>query len=184
MTNVESAFNDPVSATPLQISPRHVAAAMSKLISAHIGDICVVMSRAPAHKHYSLADIEWKVLPAVLTGQFYVAEAEHKEHGVRAPVAVVTWARVSAEVDARLTASAAMPIRLRPDEWTSGDTLWLIDLVGDPQGISGALNALMGTAFKEQIVKVTALDAAGAPRIETLCALMEIASFDSAGGRT
>jgi hemolysin-activating ACP:hemolysin acyltransferase len=160
---------------------QQIAAALSKLISAHIGDICVVMSRAPAHKHYSLADIEWKVMPAVLAGQFYVAEAEHKEHGVRAPVAVVTWARVSAEVDARLTESAGTPIRLRPDEWTSGDIIWLVDIVGDQQGISGALTVLAVSAFKDRAAKITVREETGSVRVETLKALMTAALAGDVG---
>jgi hypothetical protein len=37
----------------------HIGAAMSKLISAAIGDIVVVMSKSPAYKFHTLADIEW-----------------------------------------------------------------------------------------------------------------------------
>ena len=49
------------------IRPEHVGAAVSKLVSASIGDIAVVFSRSPRHKHYSLADIEWLIVPAVVT---------------------------------------------------------------------------------------------------------------------
>ena len=85
MAVVEGAAEPSNTSAVPELSRQQIGEAMSKLISAHIGDICVVMSRSPAHKHYSIADIEWKVLPAVLSGQFYVAEAEHKEHGLRAP---------------------------------------------------------------------------------------------------
>jgi hemolysin-activating ACP:hemolysin acyltransferase len=40
-----------------------VGAAASKLFAASVGDMVVVLSRSPSHKHYSLADIEWMVLP-------------------------------------------------------------------------------------------------------------------------
>ena len=90
--------------------PKQVAAAMSKLISASIGEIAVVFARAEATKHHQLADIEWLIMPAVLSGQFYVVEATDKQSGVSAPVAAVTWARVSAEVDQRLTENVGQPI--------------------------------------------------------------------------
>lgn len=140
-------------------SPQQVAGAVSKLISATIGDCAVVFSRSPAHKHYSLADIEWMILPAVVTGQIYVAEFEHKEHGARAPVAVVLWASVSVETDQRLTANIGQKIRLRPDEWKSGDVCWIIDVAGDPQAIASALRQLAATVFKDKAVKIITAEA-------------------------
>ena len=68
-----AATGDPGAGAPpqgLQLDRTQVGAAISKLISASIGDLVVVMSKSPAHKHYSLADIEWMVLPPVLAGQF------------------------------------------------------------------------------------------------------------------
>lgn len=151
-----------------QLDRAHVGAAISKLISASIGDLVVVMSKSPAHKHYSLADIEWMILPPVLAGQFYVAEATDPETGFRAPIAAATWARVSPEVDARLRENAGNPIRLRPDEWTSGDIHWLIDLVGDARGLKVALNMLLNGPLEGQQTHIAVRDAAGAAKVETL----------------
>ncbi|MEO1205118.1 MAG: toxin-activating lysine-acyltransferase [Pseudomonadota bacterium] len=45
---------------------------------------------------------------------------------------MITWARVSTDVDTRMSEIAGkQPLRLRPDEWTSGEIYWLIDAVGD-----------------------------------------------------
>lgn len=147
-----------------QLDRAQVGAAISKLISASIGDLVVVMSKSPAHKHYSLADIEWMVLPPVLAGQFYVAEATVPETGFRAPIAAVTWARVSPDVDAKLRENAGKPIRLRPDEWTSGDVVWLIDALGDPQALSGVIRSMLDVAT----VFTFSRDPMGAPIVETL----------------
>ena len=155
----------------LQLDKTQVGAAISKLISASIGDLVVVMSKSPIHKHYSLADIEWMVLPPVLAGQFYVAEATNAETGFRAPIAAVTWARVSIEVDTRLRATAGRPVRLRPDEWTSGDTFWLIDLIGDPRGLNVALCCLLDGPLKNRPAYVVVRDAAGAAKVETVQSL-------------
>jgi hemolysin-activating ACP:hemolysin acyltransferase len=72
----------------------------------------VVLSLSAAHKHYSLADIEWKVMPPVPAGQFYVVEAMDEEHGYRAPVAAGTWVFVSKEVDQTLQQQAGPSRRL------------------------------------------------------------------------
>lgn len=86
-------------------------------------------------------------LPAVLSGQCYVAEFLHKDVGARAPIAVVLWASVSSETDARFRANPGQRVRLRPDEWTSGEHLWIVDMAGDPAAVTGALLELAGKQF-------------------------------------
>ena len=66
-----------------------------------LGQIVAVLMRSPQHKHYSLADLVWLVLPAMLSGQFRIAQAQ--QAGAVAPVGVVLWAQVSADVDRRLS---------------------------------------------------------------------------------
>ena len=166
------AAGEAVPALPDGISQQQIGAAVSKLISASVGDVAIVFSRSAEHKHYAFADLEWMILPAVVTGQCYVAELQHTELGTRAPVAAVLWASVSAETDQRLSANPAARIRLRPDEWKGGEHLWIVDIAGEPAAIGGALNELAGTILKGKTVKVVMLDASGRPSIETLHALI------------
>jgi hemolysin-activating ACP:hemolysin acyltransferase len=154
------------------LDPSFVGAAQSKLVAASIGDIVVVLSRSSAHKHYSLADIEWMVMPPVIAGQFYVAEAADKERGFRAPVAVVTWAFVSEEVDQLLQEQAAPLRRLRPDEWKNGVIGWLIDAAGDSVGVRTALQWLAAGPFKEQPLKMTVRGEGETAKVTTLGALL------------
>jgi cytolysin-activating lysine-acyltransferase len=155
------------STTP-EISPQQFGAVMSKLVSASIGDIALVFSRSPTHKHYTYADLEWMILPAVASEQYYVAEFQHKEIGARAPVAAVLWASVSDETDHRLGANPGQKIRLRPDEWKSGEHLWIVDLAGDPGVVAHTLQMLATTRFKDATVKLAMHDGAGGARVETL----------------
>jgi hemolysin-activating ACP:hemolysin acyltransferase len=168
MTGANSVAAEPSVGNLAEFSPQQVGAAVSKLISATVGDIAVVFSRSVAHKHYTFADIEWMILPAVVTGQVYVAEVQHKEIGARVPVAVVLWASVSAETDARLAAIAGQKLRLRPDEWQSGEITWIIDIAGDPQAAAGALRQLAATAFKDKPVKLIIADAHSKPCVAHL----------------
>ena len=148
-----------------------VGAAASKLFAASIGDMVVVLSRSPAHKHYSFADIEWMVLPPIMAGQFYVVEVMHKERGFRVPIAAVTWAFVSEELDGRLREGAKQRVRLRPDEWKSGDIGWLIDAAGDGKGLDAALQWLKAGPFKERALNLITQHK-GVPIASTLEALM------------
>jgi hemolysin-activating ACP:hemolysin acyltransferase len=173
MTSTEAIVQDLGRQFLDSVDRAHIGAAASKLFSASVGDIVVILSRSPAHKHYSLADIEWMVLPPVAAGQFYVVEASHKERGFRAPIAAVTWAFVSEEVDTRLREQAGQHVRLRPDEWKSGNIGWLIDAVGSGEGLNAALQWLAGGPFKERSLNLITKDKRGSPaasNLETLVA--------------
>jgi cytolysin-activating lysine-acyltransferase len=114
-----------------------------------------VLTRSPHYKHYkhyTLSDLEWLVVPPILTRQCAVMEA--KVNGRQVPVAAALWASVSEEVDRRLSGDLTVPIKLRPDEWRSGETLWLIDAVGDPKAIPLLLQQLGATTFKGNNVKM------------------------------
>src|SRR5689334_14414833 len=78
--------------------------------------IVSVLMRSPHYKHYTLADLEWLVLPPLVAGQFSVAEASIGASGPKVPAAIALWASVSAEVDKRLSGDLSAPMRLRPDE--------------------------------------------------------------------
>src|SRR5205823_2995466 len=95
-----------------------------------LGQIISVLMQSPQHKHYSLADLEWLVMPAVASGQFRIVQAQQSAGTAAAPVGVALWATVSADADKRLS-DLASPARLRPDEWRSGDIPWLMELVCD-----------------------------------------------------
>lgn len=123
--------------------------------------IIAVLMRDPNFRRMRLADLEWLVLPPVMAGQFKLAQAtsplgraKGQEGGVLVPVAVALWARVSAEIDKRLSEDLEKPARLRTSEWASGDNIWLMAAGGDPRAVPKLLEQLAGTVFKEQRVKM------------------------------
>ncbi len=124
-----------------------------KLAAANFANAVALFMRSPAHRHYTLADLEWCLLPALARGQFMVAEAKLPD-GQAVPAALVLWARVSAEVDARLSAAPRYPIRLHPNEWQSGDVIWIVDAVGEPKAVQQCIEALTKTAFQGKRVKM------------------------------
>jgi hemolysin-activating ACP:hemolysin acyltransferase len=159
-------------------------AAVSKLISASIGDIAVVFSKSPAHKHYSLADIEWMILPAVVSSQAYIAEMQHNETGARAPVAAVTWAYVSVDIDQQLRSAFGQRVKLDPRSWKSGEIAWLIDMAGEPRALAASLDHLNRTAFKDRAVNLWTRGPTGEKRVLTLSEALQAMSTRSAGVRT
>lgn len=109
----------------------------SKQIAAAFGEIVALAMRTQATRHHTLQDLEWLVAPAVLTGQFALAEAQAKTTGLVTPVGAVLWALVSEETDRRLTAELEAPMRLRPDEWRAGTIPWIVLTLGDQRVVGG-----------------------------------------------
>ncbi len=133
----------------------------SKMMAAAFGEIVSVLMRSPHYKHYSLADLEWLVVPPLLANQFSLAEARAKESGFAAPVGIALWATVSEEVDRKLAEGLDRPVRLRPDEWRSGEILWLIDAIGAPKTVDALVEQLTKAAFAGKSFKIRSIDKDG-----------------------
>ncbi len=161
----------PPAALP-ELSPEAAkkAAETSKLLMAAFGQITNVMMRSPQYRHHTLSDLEWLVVPAIMNGQFALAEARSKANGMMSPVGVLLWAKVSADVDKRLSENATTPARLKADEWTSGELLWVIDAIGEPDMVQAMLKRKMETDWKGRTAKMRVRDKAGAMRVGVLSA--------------
>ena len=107
------------------------AAMMSKALMAALGQVVTVLMRTAEHRGKPLADLEWLAIPAVMTGPFAVVEAQSKANGMTTPISLMMWAFVSPEIDQRLRADPNKPIRLSPNEWKSGDILWIVEAIGE-----------------------------------------------------
>src|SRR6185312_7879348 len=112
-----------------EIQPQNKRVVMNQPMS--LAQIIMLMLQSPSHRHFSLSDLEWMVLPPLKLGQVAMAESKPDQSGSRQPLAVLFWATVSAEVDRRISSNLSAPVRLRPDEWRSGDILWIADMIGD-----------------------------------------------------
>ena len=127
--------------------------------------IVAVLMRDANFRKMRLADLEWLVLPPVMAGQFRLAQAPSpvgrvkgkdgsEQGGVLVPVAVALWARVSDGIDKALSEGLDKPVRLRPNEWASGDNIWLMAVAGDQRAVPKFLEQLAKTEFKGQRVKM------------------------------
>ncbi len=143
-------------------------AGAAKAATATFGEIVNLLMRSPQYKHYALSDLEWLVAPALVASQFSIATAQSKTQGLTAPVGVVLWARVSEEVDQRLSAAPGQPIRLKPQEWRSGDIIWVVVAAGDGRVIQGILKQLQEKQWGNKPVKIFARAKDGKPTVATL----------------
>lgn len=93
-------------------------------VSHILGEMTWLLTQSPLHRGLSIGDIEWLLMPALIHQQFYVFRDGEK------PVGLALWAKCDAKAEKKLEGGMIEPAnRLTLDEWISGDTIWLVDLI-------------------------------------------------------
>jgi cytolysin-activating lysine-acyltransferase len=111
-----------------------------------LGAVAMLAMKSGSHKHMFFSDMEWLVLPAVGLKQFSLFRSKKNE-----PIAFVSWASVSEEVEERLLKGIT---KLQPKDWNSGDRLYIVDIV-NPFNVAGEIfRELNEKHFKEKKVKL------------------------------
>lgn len=162
-----------------RVAPRDARQARFALSFAQI---IAVLMRDQSLKNLRIADLEWLVLPPVMAGQWRFAQSpvqspaaqpgQETQGGMLVPVAVALWARVSPEIDKRLSENANQPTMLKPNEWVSGDNLWMIATAGEPRVVPTFLKKLAETEFQGKTVKIRVPDGKNGFAIKTLADLV------------
>jgi hemolysin-activating ACP:hemolysin acyltransferase len=143
---------------------------VSRRLLMRFGEVVSVLMRAPQFRDLPLKHLQDLVVPPLTSGQFLVAEAQSKAQGFLTPVAAALWARVSKDVDQRLSQNLDKPLQLSPKEWNSGDIGWLIVLAGNLQALAPLLKQLQETTFRGQPVKMRSKSKDGKTVITTFTA--------------
>jgi hemolysin-activating ACP:hemolysin acyltransferase len=118
------------------------------------GKILSILGRQKPFAEMRLGQIAAMIGPAVDAGLFAIADGQPKdESGPAIPIAFVIWARVSEEIDKKLSESLEGTVALTPQEWTSGNIHWLMLSVGPQHPIDAILKTVSqelptGQSFK------------------------------------
>ena len=91
-------------------------------VESTLGAALLLIMKSAAHKHLFASEFEWRVFPAIATKQSRLFRSEKNE-----PLALVTWASVSEEVEKRILATGS--VKLASNEWLSGDKVILVDVI-------------------------------------------------------
>jgi cytolysin-activating lysine-acyltransferase len=134
-------------------------ATKSKRFQAAFGEVVALLMRSPQFKHLPLAALEELVVPPIAAGQFMVAEAQHKKTGLVAPAAAILWARVSDEIDKRLSGGEGKSLNLAPADWKSGDNVWLVMALGDQKVTKALMQRMQETVLKGRQFKSLTINA-------------------------
>jgi|GEM_PF-514380 len=102
-----------------------------------LGEVVWLLSQSKTHKHFRMEDLNWFAMPPIMLEQYRIflgrqQNPQNPQQQAEVPMGVAFWAMLSKEVERRFTEAVkdgSGPVQLRPQDWNSGNRLWLIELV-------------------------------------------------------
>jgi cytolysin-activating lysine-acyltransferase len=131
----------------------------AKTVSAVLGEIVWLMSQSALHKQFFISDLEWFVMTPILCQQFRLFYAKNK------PVGVVLWAFANDEVAKRLAEGTT---KLRPQDWKSGDQLWVVEAIAPFGGPEAMIQNLKDQVFADKELRYLTMNAEGKKELKVL----------------
>lgn len=93
-------------------------------VSHVFGEITWLLSQSEAHRNIPVGDLGWLVMPPILKRQYHLFRT-----GMR-PVGVALWAEFDTATEEKVLGMiSGDAIRLEDADWSSGNRLWLIELL-------------------------------------------------------
>lgn len=142
-----------------QLDPE-VAAKIASLRS-HVresfGKVVMAMMMLPRYRHQTLSDLQHLVLEPLIRDRIAIAQRDGENGLVDDTAGVAIWASVSDEADTRIRdqiRGGNWPLRLRPEDWNSGNNNWLIDVIAPDQKATARVIANFRQVVKEGNLKL------------------------------
>ncbi len=104
----------------------------SKLLRCY-GDAMFLVMRSAHHRKMRVANMREAIETPLFLGQYQIFRFDD------VPRAMLTWALLSASAEKRYVSGEA----LYPEDWQSGERLWLIDLIAPYPGLAKGLGRWM-----------------------------------------
>lgn len=112
------------------------------VVRAGLADILPMLMLVSRYKHLSLSDMEWAVVSPLLQNRIAMARSVPDGPGTPTLKAFALWATVDAQTEDKIKdqiGAQVFPIRLRADEWRSGDRVWLLDVISESRDLATQL---------------------------------------------
>jgi cytolysin-activating lysine-acyltransferase len=117
------------------------------------GKVVMAMMMLPRYRNQTLGDLQHLVLEPLIRDRIAIAYPGKTEDAALADITgVALWASVSGEVDGRIReqiAAGTFPLRLKPEDWNSGDINWLLDVIAPDQKTTASVIANFKQVVKE-----------------------------------
>ena len=125
-------------------------------VRAHVresfGSIVMSMMMLPRYRNQTVGDLQQLVLEPLIRDRVALAYPGDKDKNELADLAgMAIWASVSEEVDKRIREqikAGSFPLRLKPEDWNSGDINWLLDVIAPNAKATTSVLANFGKVVK------------------------------------
>ena len=145
------------------------------------GKVALAMMSTPRYRSLSISDLAQFLLDPLMRNRIAIASSAKNGAPMEGTLSgIAIWASVSVEVDAKIREqikAGTFPIRLKPEDWTSGSINWLLDVIAPNQRLTTAVIANFRQIVKEgdmrihpiitRLVKPEDLEKMGAAPIKT-----------------
>jgi cytolysin-activating lysine-acyltransferase len=125
-------------------------------LQASIGEVVLAMLNLPRYRNQTLADLMHLVVEPMTRDRIAIAKAGG-EGKVEETAGIAIWASVSDEVDAKIREqiqARVFPVRLKSEDWNSGETTWLLDVIAPSQKVATAVLANFKQVVKDKPVRI------------------------------
>jgi cytolysin-activating lysine-acyltransferase len=152
----------PAAAAPPEITPELAAKidAIRTKIQLSVGQVVLAIMDLPRYRHQTLADLMHVVLDPLMRDRVAIAYTQPKgapDSSEPSVAGIAIWASVSDAVDAKLTEqvrAGVFPVRLANEDWVSGETVWLLDVIAADKKQATAVLANFKQLSGDKPVKV------------------------------
>lgn len=127
---------------PQRLDPEIAAkiASVRTHIREGFGKVVMAMMMLPRYRNQTVADLQHLVLEPMMRDRVAIAYPGEEKAGPLADMAgFAIWASVSEEADTRIREqiqAGTFPVRLKSEDWNSGEINWLLDVVAPDQRIA------------------------------------------------
>lgn len=114
-----------------------------------MGPILLLYMQSAHRRFQFISDLEWLLLPPLVAGQCKLYMKEEY------PISYISWAFLDETAEKRMFLNGG---KLRPEDWKSGDRLWIVDLVAPYGGVENMLADIQRNEFPDRLIRLIAPD--------------------------
>ncbi|MEQ1716489.1 MAG: toxin-activating lysine-acyltransferase [Hyphomicrobium sp.] len=121
------------------------------------GKVVMAMMMMPRYRQQTLADLGHLVLDPLIQNRIAIAYNADNGAPEKGVAGIAVWASLSDEAEGRLRdqiKGGNWPIRLRGEDWNSGNNNWLIDVIAPDKKAAAAVIANFKQVVKEGELKL------------------------------
>lgn len=134
-------------------------AAIRTKVHETFGKVSLAMMALPRYRHQSVGDLNHILLEPLIRDRVAVASPKPEEgkENIETLAGIAIWASVSQEVDSKIREqikAGIFPVRLKADDWVSGDINWLLDVIAPTQRLATSVIANFKQIVKEGDMRI------------------------------